>query len=281
MGPLFACNEMLAGDGLDFAAQCRVAAAIGYGGLEIAPGTLGPDPFAVKDAALEGMARIAADHGLAIAGLHWLLTSFPHLSITDPDRAGDTQAALLRLCDICALLGGRVMVHGSPAQRVPPPAEPAEALRDRVAGFFGPIAERAGALGLTYCIEPLSRDQTPFLNTVAEAAGMVARVDHPAFRTMIDTSSAGRAEADPVAEVIRRWVPTGLIRHIHLNDTNRGAPGMGEDDFAGILAALREVGWTGCLSVEPFVTALDGTVTLAIGAATIRAHLDALGRRPG
>jgi D-psicose/D-tagatose/L-ribulose 3-epimerase len=278
MGPLFACNEMLAGDGLDFAAQCRAAAAIGYGGLEIAPGTLGPDPFAVPDGTLSEMARIASDHGLAIAGLHWLLTSFPHLSITDPERADATQAVLLRLCEICARLGGKVMVHGSPAQRLPPPREPEEALHARVAAFFGPIAERAGALGLTYCIEPLSRDQTPFLNTVAEAAGMVARVDHPAFRTMIDTSSAGRAEAEPVPDLIRRWVPTGMIRHIHLNDTNRGAPGMGQDDFAAILAALRETGWTGALSVEPFVTAVNGTVTLAIGAATVRAHLDAPGR---
>lgn len=276
MGPLVACNEMLAEDGLDFPSQCRAAVALGYGGLELAPATLGPDPLAVSDTTLAGMARTAADHGLIIAGLHWLLTPFPDLSITDPARADTTQAALLRLCDVCAGLGGTVMVHGSPKQRVPPPGETPDALLDRVAAFFGPVAERAGDLGLTYCIEPLSPDQTPFLTNVAEAAELVARVDHPAFGTMIDTSSAGLGEALPVPEIIRRWLPTGLIGHIHLNDTNRGAPGMGEDDFAAILAALRDAGWSGPLSIEPFVTAVNGAATLGIGAATIRAHLSSL-----
>jgi sugar phosphate isomerase/epimerase len=281
MGPLIACNEMLAADGLDFAAQCEAAVALGYGGLELAPATLGPDPLAVTDVTLAGMARTAADHGLIVAGLHWLLTPFPDLSITDTARAKATRSAILRLCDICAALGGKVMVHGSPKQRVPPPGEAPDALLDRVAAFFGPVAERAGALGLTYGIEPLSRDQTPFLTTVAETADLVGRVDHPAFVTMIDTSSAGLGEALSVPDLIRRWLPTGLIGHIHLNDTNRGAPGMGSDDFAAILAALRNAGWTGPLSVEPFVTAVNGAATLAIGAATIRAHLSTLeGSRP-
>ncbi|MGI1661537.1 sugar phosphate isomerase/epimerase family protein [Palleronia sp. KMU-117] len=280
MGPLVACNELLAGDGLDFEGQCRVAAALGYGGLELAPATLGPDPLGVSDAALARMARIAADHGLIIAGLHWLLTPFPDLSITDPARAAATQAAMLRLCDICAALGGSVMVHGSPRQRVPPPDEATEALLDRVGRLFRPVAEHAGALGLTYCIEALSPDQTPFLTTLAEAAQLVARVDHPAFVTMIDTSSAGLAEAEAVPDLIRRWLPTGLIGHVHLNDTNRGAPGMGQDDFHAILAALADAGWQGPLSIEPFVIAVNGTATLAIGAATVRAHLSTLGRTP-
>lgn len=278
MGRLVACNEMLAADGLDFEGQCRAAAAIGYGGLELAPATLGPDPLGISDATLADMARTAADQGMIVAGLHWLLSPFADLSITDPARTAATQAALLRLCDICAALGGKVMVHGSPRQRVPPPGETPERLMDRVAAFFRPIAERAGALGLTYCIEPLSPDQTPFLTTLAEAADLVGRVNHPAFLTMIDTSSAGLAEAEPVPDLIRRWLPTGLIGHVHLNDTNRGAPGMGQDDFAAILAALDAGGWQGPLSVEPFVTAATGTATLAIGAATVRAHLSTLGQ---
>jgi len=36
------CNEVLAGR--DFAAQCAYAAALGYGGLEVAPFTLADDP---------------------------------------------------------------------------------------------------------------------------------------------------------------------------------------------------------------------------------------------
>ena len=79
------------------------------------------------------------------------------------------------------------------------------------------------------------------------------------------------AEAVPVAELIRSRVPTGLIAHIQLNDSNRGAPGMGSDPFPEIVRALVETGWDRPLAVEPFRTCIDGTVTAAIGLATIRA----------
>jgi sugar phosphate isomerase/epimerase len=75
----------------------------------------------------------------------------------------------------------------------------------------------------------------------------------------------------PVADLIRHWVPGGKIGHIHANDSNRGAPGMGEDPFPAIVAALRDVGWSMPVGVEPFRTLINASVTAAIGAATLRA----------
>ena len=65
------CNEVL--QPLPFGEQCRLAAALGYDGLEVAPFTLAADPTQLTDAEVEGFRRTAADHGLAIYGLHWLL----------------------------------------------------------------------------------------------------------------------------------------------------------------------------------------------------------------
>jgi len=39
---------------------------------------------------------------------------------------------------------------------------------------------------------------------------------------------------------------------VHLHDSNLRAPGFGETAFAPILQALREVGYTGWASLEPF-----------------------------
>jgi sugar phosphate isomerase/epimerase len=132
------------------------------------------------------------------------------------------------------------------------------------------VAEAAAEAGVTYCIEPLARNQTAFINTVTEAAAIVRSVNHPALRTMIDCSAAGQAEAEPVDAVIRRWLPTGLIAHMHFNDPNRRGPGEGDLAFAPILAALRDGNYNGDASIEPFVYRPDGPTCAARSIGYIR-----------
>lgn len=262
------CNELLAQEGLALDRQAAVARELGYAGLELAPATLGPAPHQLTDRDAARIRQIVEGEGIRITGLHWLLSNVPNASITDPARAAETQAVLLGLIDLCAGLGGRVLVHGSPAQRLRPEGLGDAELLERLAGFFAPLAERSGELGVTYCIEPLAEADT--IRTVAEGAALVEAVDHPSFRTMIDCSAAGQVEP-PVADLIRRWVPTGLIGHIHANDINRGAPGMGRDPFHDIVPALMTTGWPHPIGVEPFRTLIDATVTAATGIATLRA----------
>ena len=59
--------------------------------------------------------RIAADHGIEITGLHWLLVTPEGLSITSPDDAVRAIDVLRGLIELCAELGGNVRVHGSPS----------------------------------------------------------------------------------------------------------------------------------------------------------------------
>lgn len=262
------CNELLAEEGLSLRQQADVARDLGYVALELAPYTLGPEPHRIDADTAAAIRAEIESAGLHVSGLHWLLSHMPDASITDPTRRADAREILLGLVDLCAALGGRVLVHGSPGQRVRPEGVSASELIAQLADFFGPIAARAGDLGLTYCIEPLAETET--IGTVAEGAALVDAVGRPAFRTMIDCSAAGRSEP-PVAELIRHWVPTGQIGHIHANDTNRGAPGMGVDPFPKIVAALIETGWTHPIGVEPFRTLIDARITAATGIATLRA----------
>ena len=55
---------------------------------------------------------------------------------------------------------------------------------------------------------------------------------------MVDTLAASLMEPEPVADAIRRWMPTGLMAHIQFNDRNRRGPGQGDDKFAPVLRAL-------------------------------------------
>ena len=264
------CNELLADEGHDLAAQARIAQALGFCGLELAPSTLGPAPHAMDAASAAAIRRRIEAEGVRVTGLHWLLSDYPDASITDPERQAETRGILLGLIDLCAALGGRVLVHGSPRQRQRPEGMNDAALMAHLAAFFAPIAAHAATRGVTYCIEPLSRAETDVITTVAEGAALVDAVGNPAFRTMIDISAAGQVEP-PVADLIARWVPGGLIGHIHANDTNRGAPGMGHDPFPAIVAALCQAGWPHPIGVEPFRTLIDATVTAATGIATLRA----------
>jgi len=271
------CNEVIRE--MDFAAQCEFAAKLGYDGLEVAPFTLDENPHLLPESRRREIRRAAEDAGIAITGLHWLLITPEGLSLNTPDDSvrARTVEVIERLVGLCADLGGKVLVHGSPKQRSVPDGEEPAAWRERSLKTLTAAARAAEKAGVTYCIEPLSRHETNFVNTVADAAEVVDAIGSPAFRTMIDTSAAGLTEADPVADVVDRWMPTGKVAHVQLNDTNRRGPGQGDDKFLPILSALKRQGYQGVAAIEPFIYEPDGPATAAVSIAYIRGVLEALG----
>jgi sugar phosphate isomerase/epimerase len=268
------CNEVIAG--MPFERQCAFARDVGYDGIEIAPVTLTDDPTALTDSQIATWRRAAAEAGLPITSLHYLLRAPAGLSITTADAAvrRRTVEVMRALCALAADLGARVLVHGSPDQRVLAHGEEDDG-RKRGIECFAAVAEAAAQANVTYCIEPLARNQTAFVNTVEDAAAIVHAIGGPAVRTMIDCSAAGQAETVAVAELIARWVPTGLIGHIHFNDPNRRGPGEGTMAFAPILAALKASSYAGLAAVEPFIYQPDGPTCAARAIGYLRGLIEA------
>ncbi|MBA4267485.1 MAG: sugar phosphate isomerase/epimerase, partial [Comamonadaceae bacterium] len=99
---------------------------------------------------------------------------------------------------------------------------------------------------------------TPVINTVAEAAALVDRVGSPALRTMLDVSAATHNETEPVHEVLRRYLASGHIAHVQLNDRNRRGPGQGDTNQRPVLQVLKDTGYDGWVAVEPFEYEPDG-----------------------
>jgi D-psicose/D-tagatose/L-ribulose 3-epimerase len=269
------CNEVL--QPMPFAQQCAWAAAVGYDGLEVAPFTLSDEPHMMIAQERAAIRRAAADAGIAITGLHWLLLTPKGLSITSSDDAvrARTVEVMRRLVDFCAEVGGRVLVHGSPGQRAIPAGETRETAIARARNVFARVADDAQRAGVVYCIEPLATTETPVINTIAEAAAIVDAVGSPGLRTMVDCSAAGRMEQEPIAAVIDRWLPTGRIAHVQVNDPNRRGPGEGELRFAPILAALTRNGYAGVVAVEPFKYVPDGQACAARAIGYLRGILEA------
>jgi sugar phosphate isomerase/epimerase len=254
------CNEVVAG--LPFAEQARLAASLGYAGLEVAPFTIDAEaPHLLPAARRAELRRIAAEEGAPITSLHWLLVAPAGLSITAGDAAlrARTLDVMERLIGLAADLGATLLVHGSPKQR----QVKAEGDAARAEEAMAKAGEWAVRHGLTYCLEPLDAAQTNWATTLAEALGIVGRIASPGLRTMLDVCATGNGETDSAEALLRRFVPTGLIAHVHLNDRNRRAPGQGSDRFGPILRALRETGYSGFCAVEPFDYHPDGPTSAA------------------
>jgi len=271
------CNEVIAP--MSFPKQCEYAAKLGYDGLEIAPYTLSDEPHRMGAAQLAAARSAAADCGIAVTGLHWLLVKPAGLSISTRDDAvrKKTIDIMHTLIDQCAELGGKYLVHGSPHQRRVDPGDNRAAALGRAQETFAAIAEHAEKAGVVYCIEPLSSEQTPLINTLDEAARMVDEIGSPSVRSMLDCSSAGRMEKEPLQALVDRWLPKGMIAHVQVNDRNRRGPGQGEQRFAPLFAALVRHGYSGDVAVEPFDYVPDGPGAAARAIGYIRGILEALG----
>jgi sugar phosphate isomerase/epimerase len=253
------CNEVIRE--LPFDRQCALAAGLGYRGLEVAPFTLGDDAWRMPASKRGDIRNACKAAGIEVSGLHWLLAEPPSLSITTSDRTvWQKSVDVLRASvELCSELGGIYLVHGSPAQRRVVEASDAK----RAEEAWAIAAEAAQKAGIVYCLEPLAQPDCNFINTLAEASAMVQRIGNPAFKSMIDTLASSLMEAEPVADVIRKWMPTGLIRHVQLNDRNKRGPGEGDDKFAPVLAALKETGYDGWVAMEPFIYEPDGPTCAA------------------
>lgn len=269
------CNEVLAN--MTLPQQCECAARLGYDGLEIAPFTLSDSPHEIPGA---GVARIRAtveSFGLVVTGLHWLLVKPSDLSLTDPDPVvrARTLDVMQRLCNLCAELGGKVMVHGSPGQRLIADGQTHASSLAFLQEALDKVADAAAKAGVLYCIEPLSKTETPLINTLAEAVDLVKAINHPHLRTMLDCSAAGLSETQTIPELLDQWLPTGLVSHLQVNDPNRCGPGQGEMRFAPILAALKRNQYAGGLAVQPFDYVPDGMGAAAYSIGYLRGLLEA------
>ncbi|MCC6445063.1 MAG: sugar phosphate isomerase/epimerase [Armatimonadetes bacterium] len=243
------CNETF--QGWTWEDTCREAARTGYDGVEIAPFTLAESVTGISAAKRQEIRGVAEGEGLEIIGLHWLLVSPKGLYVNHPDAAlrRKTLDYLKSLIDFCGDLGGRVMVFGSPKQRnVHPDLTYAQAW-DYAKEAFSACTELLAAREIALCLEPLSKQETDFFLSAAEAARMVEEIGHPNLRLHLDVKAMS-SEEEPIPQIIRKFGP--VTGHFHANDANLRAPGFGDIDFAPIFEALREAGYDRYVSIEVF-----------------------------
>lgn len=243
------CNE--AYEKWPFADACKSIRKAGYEGIEIAPFTLAEDPPALSPEARRACKDAIATEGLRFVGLHWLMVSPKGLHVTTPDAAlrEHSWRHIRGLIDLCADLGGGVMVFGSPAQRSTTGGATREEATGRFVEGLASVASHALDRGVTILVEALPKGQSDVVQTLEEAAGIVREIGSPAIQTMFDTHNAVD-EVEPHAALVDKYFD--VIRHVHVNEMDGGYCGTGDYDFRPVLDALRRRDYKGWVSLEAF-----------------------------
>jgi sugar phosphate isomerase/epimerase len=243
------CNELLESANLD-EAYSR-AREIGYTGLEVAPFTLGDKPTKLSASKRIEFADQASDHGLEIIGLHWLLvkTEGYHLTTNSKSIQARTADYFTELVELCADLGGSIMVLGSPKQRnFTDPMTHADAMKN-AADVIDQISDTLSKCNITLAIEPLGPGEGNFLNTAASGIELINMINHPNVQLHLDVKAMS-TETQPIDQIIRD--SQKHIAHFHANDPNLLGPGMGDFDQLPVFKALRDINYNKWVSVEVF-----------------------------
>ena len=114
---------------------------------------------------------------------------------------------------------------------------------------FRELADYGAPRNVNIALETVTIMQTNFINTLAEGAAMVDRVDRPNFRLMMDIFHLNLEEKN-IYEAIRRYSSYNI--HVHLADNNRRYPGHCGLDFEKILTTFKECGYDGNFCTEIF-----------------------------
>lgn len=243
------CNETY--QNWSFEDTCRDIAEAGYQGVEIAPFTLKENPEELTLSEAKELARIARNHHLDVAGLHWLLTKPAGLHISTPDQAirQRTTRFLQHLVRINAAMEGDVLVFGSPPARNVPEGADYSDYWERARDTFSVMAAEAEKEGGCIAIEPLGHVETNFFTTAEECIKMIKEINSPHCRLHLDVKAMSY-EDKAIADVIVDSAE--YLEHFHANDPNLRGPGTGSIPYEPIYQALHKINYSKWVSIEVF-----------------------------
>jgi D-psicose/D-tagatose/L-ribulose 3-epimerase len=119
----------------------------------------------------------------------------------------------------------------------------------RAADVLRPVAVHAADRGVTVGIEPVNRYESFLVNTAGQALELMELIGEPNVGIHLDAYHMNIEEDDFRTPV--ELVADNLV-HFHLSESHRGVPGRGTVDWAGIMGALGDTGYSGYVGLESF-----------------------------
>jgi sugar phosphate isomerase/epimerase len=167
----------------------------------------------------------------------------------DPEASVRREAIqkTLKIIDYAAAFGAMVNV-GRLRGRFFPEVPREQSLKWMYAAFEQ-IADYAGPKGVVIILEPVAFPFCNVVNSTKDGIETVKRVGKSSFQLMLDVFTM-HIEDSSMETAFAEAKP--YLKHIHLCDANRLAPGMGIFNFDHILAAIRKTNYEGYVSAEVY-----------------------------
>ena len=169
--------------------------------------------------------------------------------LSNPDERRRRRAVdyVRAVADLAAATGAETIVVAPSSVMKTMPLAPAADEWNWAVESIHAGGEYAASVGVDVALEPWNRYETYFLNRLEQAIELWHAVGLENGGVMADTFHMNIEEASIPGALL---ASEGLLRHVHLADSNRAVAGRGHTDFAPILRALRDIEYTGYLSFE-------------------------------
>ncbi len=156
------------------------------------------------------------------------------------------RAYLRRAFARMAQLGATVVVLGSGGARRIPDGMPRDLALAQLADALALATDEVEHAGLELALEPLNRTECNVFLTLAECQAFIVERGLSGLRLLADLYHI-EMEHEPLAHVVDA---APLLVHVHVADSERRAPGTGQYDYDGFMAALHTVRYNRRLSAE-------------------------------
>jgi sugar phosphate isomerase/epimerase len=164
----------------------------------------------------------------------------PH---ADPVRLKNYAATAARRA---ADVGASVIVVGSGRARNIPDGMTGEQASSQFLRFLESCAKAATQHGIIYCIEPLNRTESNFINSIPTAVELARSISSPGVRILADSYHM-EMETEPLSVLLQT---EGMLKHAHTADSSRLPPGRGVYKHAEFFKLLRLAGYNSRVSIE-------------------------------
>jgi D-psicose/D-tagatose/L-ribulose 3-epimerase len=107
----------------------------------------------------------------------------------------------------------------------------------------------ASSRGLQIALEPLNRFESDLVNNVDDVSRLIADIDHPAAKILLDGFHMNIEEKD-IEQAIGQ-AGSKLI-HMQVSENYRGTPGTGQTRWDAYRRGLESANYSGTVTIESF-----------------------------